>query len=146
MVSLAFLAALKVLIFHLTREEANVPNPTVTFLPSSCTESFLVLLEPNAEAAIEDLLVREPRLAAAPGMSELPVEGGISDCPEVPGVGKFDASPTDTRLEQEATASAEWKDVVNFGEDAVEEELRRLWATDCTIGNETRGSIESERS
>lgn len=68
MVSWVFLAALNELIFHLTREEAKVENPIEPFLPSACTESLLdwvASLEPNIEAAIEDLLDREPRLISA---------------------------------------------------------------------------------
>lgn len=142
MVSLDFLVALKVLIFHLTREEARVPNPIEPFLLSPCAESLFDW--PNAAAAIDDLLDCEPRLdAGAAGMSELPGVGCVSDCPEVEGVGKFDAPPTDTRLEREAPAEGEGAE--NCDTDAVED-LRRLLASDCTIGNITRDSIVSERS
>ena len=121
MVSLAFVAALKVLIFHLTREEAKVPNPIGPFLPSPCTESLLgwvALLEPNAEAAIEDLL-RDPRLSAAARMSDLPVRGVSLDWPVASGIGKFDAPPTDSRLEREDSFEEERE--MNF-----DEELCRL--------------------
>lgn len=148
MVSLAFLAALNELIFHLTREEANVENPIEPFSSSPCTEAlfdWVTLLEPNVEAAIEDLLDRELRLAAATEISELPGEVVVSHCPEVEGVGKLDATPAETRLKREPPASPEGNGVENCDKDAVED-LRRFWVSDCTIGNVTRCSIVSERS
>lgn len=70
-------------------------------------------------------------------MSDLPVQGGLLDCPVVPGIGEFDAPPTDARLEREASFEGE-RDV------SCDEE--RLWFSDCLLGNVIRDSIVSEPS
>lgn len=143
-VCLFFLAALSEFIFHLTMEEAKVENPIEPFLPSACTESLLdwvILLEPNTEAAIEDLLAREPRLTSpAAEIKELPGESLVSLCPDVEGVRLFDALPAETRRKRELPASPEKG---YRGKDAVED-LRRFWVSDGTIGNVTRDPILSE--
>jgi len=121
------LAALKVFIFHLTREAASV-NPMEPFLPSRTSEF-------NIDAAIEDLLDCEPRLV--PGTSELSQDWvcsfsansckacDVSVCPEVEGVGKCGALAMETRLEREVPGSPEGGAVGNCEKEAVED-LRRL--------------------
>ena len=60
-------------------------------------------------------------------------------------MGKFDATPAETRLKLEPPASREGNGEEDCDKEAVED-LLRFWVSDCTIGNVTRDSIVSEHS
>lgn len=147
-VSLAFFAAFKVFIFHLTREAAR-EKPMEPFSPSRTSEF-------NIDAATEDLLDCEPRLV--PAASDVPMDDWVwsfiaasskpcfvSVCPEVEGAGKWGAPAIETRLEREEPGSPEGGMSRNWVTEAVED-LRRLLAPNWTEWGRASGWIVSEYS